>query len=145
MRRSWILAFFLAASAMGQRQNDGVLGNWRTPKGSVVQIYHCGADACLRVLVVRRDAPSRVDGKNPDPALRSRALCGLQIGTKFRLTTPRHAEGGQLYDPESGHTYSGMITRDGDLLKLRGYIVFSLFGRTETWTRAPDNVPSCHA
>lgn len=143
MRRKWILTLFLVALATAQGQNNSVLGNWRNPSGSIIQIYRCGADACLRLLVVRRDAPSRVDGKNPNPSLRSRPLCGLQIGTKFHLTTPSRAEGGQLYDPQSGHTYSGMMTRDGDQLKLRGYIAFSLFGRTETWTRAPDNVPPC--
>lgn len=143
MRRSWILTLFLVALATAQGQNDSVLGNWRNPSGSIIQIYHCGADVCLRLVVVRRDAPSRVDGKNPNPALRSRPLCGLQIGMKFHLTTPGHAEGGQLYDPQSGRTYSGMMTRDGNLLKLRGYVAFSLFGRTETWTRAPDNVTPC--
>lgn len=143
MRRKWILTLFLVALATAQGQNNSVLGNWRNPSGSIIQIYRCGADVCLRLLVVRRDAPSRVDGKNPNPSLRSRQLCGLQIGTKFHLTTPSRAEGGQLYDPQSGHTYSGMMTRDGDRLKLRGYIAFSLFGRTETWTRAPDNVQPC--
>ena len=143
MRRAWIPVLLLVALTSARGQNDGVLGNWRNPTGSIIQIYRCGADVCAKLVVLRPNAPSRVDGKNPNPALRSRALCGLQIGSKFHLTGPGHAEGGQLYDPQSGHTYSGSMTRDGNLLKLRGYIAFSIFGRTETWTRAPDNVTPC--
>ena len=139
------VAVFLAAFATAQAQNDSVLGNWRNPTGSTIQIYRCGPDVCARLVAIRPNAPSRVDSKNPNPALRSRSLCGLQIGAKFHLTAPGHAEGGQLYDPQSGHTYSGTMTRNGNSLKLHGYIVFSLFGRTETWTRAPDNVTPCRA
>jgi uncharacterized protein (DUF2147 family) len=36
------------------------------------------------------------------------------------------------------------MIRDGDKLKLRGYIGFELFGRTETWTRAPNDIVPCH-
>lgn len=145
MRRIWILILFPVTLAAAHAQNDSVLGNWRNPTGSTIQIYRCGSDICAKLIAIRPNAPSHVDDKNPNPALRSRPLCGLQIGTKFHLTTAGHAEGGQLYDPQSGHTYSGMMTRDGNLLKLRGYIGFSLFGRTETWTQAPDNVTPCKA
>jgi uncharacterized protein (DUF2147 family) len=96
------------------------------------------------VIEIRKNAPSRVDGKNPDHAQRTRSLCNLQIGWNFRLTSPSRAEGGHLYDPESGKTYSGSMTRVGDKLNLRGYIGLSLFGRSEIWTRAPANIPACH-
>lgn len=143
MKYRWIPVIFLILLPAARGQDTGVLGNWRNPTGSIIQISRCGAGVCAKLLEVRRNAPSRVDSKNPNSALRSRPLCGLQIGQNFRLTSPGHAEGGQLYDPQSGHTYSGSMTRDGSSLKLRGYIMFSLFGRTETWTRAPDNTPAC--
>ncbi len=42
-------------------------------------------------------------------------------------------EGGQVYDPRNGKTYSGTITMAGkDRLELRGYIMVSLIGRTST-------------
>lgn len=144
MKQILIPALFLL-SLVAQAQNNSVLGNWTNPTGSTIQIYRCGANVCARLIAIRKNAPSRVDGKNPNPALRSRPLCGLQIGTNFHLTYPGHAEGGQLYDPQSGRTYSGMMTRDGDKLKLRGYIGLSLFGRTEIWTQAPANITPCHS
>jgi uncharacterized protein (DUF2147 family) len=139
-----IPALLILSLAAAQAQNDSILGNWRSPSGSIIQIYRCGANVCLKLIVIRKDAPSRVDGKNPNAALRTRPLCGLQVGSNFHLTNPGHAEGGQLYDPQSGKTYSGSMTRDGNQLKLRGYIGISLFGRTETWTRAPEDIPACH-
>ncbi|HEX5234201.1 MAG TPA: DUF2147 domain-containing protein [Silvibacterium sp.] len=142
IRRILIAApFMIAVIALGQ--DNGVLGNWKNPTGSIINIYRCGNDVCARLVEVRKDAPSRVDNLNPKPALRKRSLCGLQIGTGFRLAAPGRAEGGELYDPQSGRTYSGSMTRDGEKLKLRGYIGIALFGRTEVWTRAPDAVPPC--
>lgn len=144
MRYICILALLMFSMTAAQGQNASVLGTWTNPTGSTIQIYPCGANICAKVIAIRKNAPSRVDAKNPDRGLRTRSLCNLQIGWDFRLTAPSHAEGGQLYDPESGKTYSGSMTRVGDTLKLRGYIGLSLFGRTEIWTQAPANTAACH-
>ena len=145
LRRCCILALFTVLVSLAWPENSSVLGEWTTPNGSVVSIYRCGSAVCARVVAVSSQAPSHVDAQNPNPALRSRPLCGLQIGANFHLTAPNHAEGGRLYDPKSGNTYSGWMTSSGDLLKLRGYIGISLFGRTETWIRARQPVAPCHS
>ena len=45
-------------------------------------------------------------------------------------------EGGTILDPKSGKTYSCYITfEDENTLKVRGYIGFSLLGRTQKWIR----------
>ena len=45
-------------------------------------------------------------------------------------------EEGTILDPKSGKTYSCYITFDDDnTLKVRGYIGFSLLGRTQKWIR----------
>ncbi|MES2391945.1 MAG: DUF2147 domain-containing protein [Acidobacteriota bacterium] len=120
----------------------GVLGDWRTPSGSIVRVDRCGSDICLTVVQLQRKAPSTTDNKNPDPKLRHRSICGLTIGTGFHAPDPNHLSGGHLYDPQSGHDYRGNISADGDTLHLRGYIGISLFGRSETWHRSP-TVPTC--
>jgi uncharacterized protein (DUF2147 family) len=45
--------------------------------------------------------------------------------------------GGHILDPESGDVYRCMISLEngGRELRLRGYIGFSIFGRTEKWPR----------
>ncbi len=113
-------------------------GDWLTHDGSIVRTAACTADAiCITVVKVNPQAPATEDRHNPDRALRTRALCGLQIGSGFKPEGADTASGGSLYDPVSGKTYSGRISLDGDRLKLRGYIGVPLFGRTETWTRVP--------
>lgn len=143
MNRIWAMAFLLL-STVSLGQNDGVIGNWKDPMGSTIQIYRCGANVCARVIGIRPNAPGHLDMHNPNPALRNRSLCGLQIGWNFHLARAGRAEGGELYDPESGRTYSGSMTPDGNKLKLRGYIGFEVFGRTETWTRAQNDFVPCH-
>lgn len=124
-------------------QTSTVLGDWREPQGSVIRIEKCPSGVCLRLIGLSRNAPSSTDVHNPDPTQRQRALCGLEIGRQFHFTDPSHASGGTLYDPKSGNTYHGAMVVEGDVLKLRGYVGISIFGRTEVWRRAPAQVKYC--
>ena len=47
-------------------------------------------------------------------------------------------DGGTVLDPRTGTVYNAEIRLDdgGRLLKLRGYLGFSLFGETVTWIRS---------
>jgi uncharacterized protein (DUF2147 family) len=50
---------------------------------------------------------------------------------------PGKWDGGTGYDPKTGNTYSVSLEYDGgDTLKVKGYLIVSLIGRTEVWTRA---------
>ncbi|MDR0229645.1 MAG: DUF2147 domain-containing protein [Flavobacteriaceae bacterium] len=44
--------------------------------------------------------------------------------------------GGKITDPQSGKEYKCTITLDGKKLNVRGYVGFSLIGRTQTWLKA---------
>lgn len=111
--------------------------------GSIIRVEHCGAGICLRLIFIRSGAPSTLDIHNPDPTLRNRSLCNLQIGEGFHLSDSSHAVGGGLYDPKSGGTYRGTITLENSELKLHGYIGYPIFGRTEVWKRASEGHPAC--
>jgi len=83
--------------------------------------------------------PPRLDGKNPDPALRGRILDGVTIMKGFKYDGDDYWSGGTIYDPNSGNTYKGTLKLlDRDKVKLRGFIGISLFGRSDTWTRVKD-------
>ena len=131
-----LLACLTAASAQ-----SGLLGKWKEPTGSVIEVTRCGSDVCMRLISISSRAPTQRDERNPDQKLRSRPLCGLQIGSGFHLEGDEKAEGGSLYDPKSGRTYKGSMTRMGDELHLRGYVGFKLFGVTETWVRTAPTTP----
>jgi uncharacterized protein (DUF2147 family) len=46
--------------------------------------------------------------------------------------------GGTVVDPENGKEYKGKVWSIGTgKLSMRGFIGFSLLGRTQTWTRLP--------
>lgn len=79
----------------------------------------------------------KVDKDNPDKSLRSRPLLNLVIVKNLKSKGNNKYDGGTIYDPKSGNTYSSKVELSGpNTMKLRGYIGFSLIGRTETWTRA---------
>ena len=46
-------------------------------------------------------------------------------------------EGGKIYDPKSGKTYSAKaeLANGGKSLKVRGFMGVSVLGRTQTWQR----------
>lgn len=134
-RFATLILFACGASLLAQ--DKGVTGYWKEPGGSVIHIEACGAQICAALVEISSSAPSRIDGRNPDHALRQRTLCGLRIGQGFHAASEDKAEGGTLYDPKSGRTYHGIMTRHGDALDLRGYVGISLFGRTERWTHTP--------
>ena len=134
MRWLWVLVV-LGWSGLAYAAG-GVVGDWKSATGSVVPVYSCGAESCVKIVKLEPSAPTSVDTKNPDAALRGRPLCGLVIGTKFQATDADHLVDGYVYDPKSGHTYRGTMTAEGDTLKMHGYIGISLFGRTEVWARS---------
>ena len=43
--------------------------------------------------------------------------------------------GGTITDPKNGKTYKCTITQDGNKLNVRGYIGFSVIGRTQVWQK----------
>jgi uncharacterized protein (DUF2147 family) len=135
----------LSASLSAQTRPSTILGDWREPTGSVIEIFHCGSDLCAKMVAISKQAPTQVDKNNPDPKSRTHPLCGLQIGYGFHLTDPTHADGGKLYDPKSGKTYHGIMTAEGNQLHLRGYVGFKAFGKTETWTHADRSAATCSA
>jgi len=74
-----------------------------------------------------------VDEHNPDRGKRGDKMCDHLMMGGFHPSDEAKGtwEGGWIYDPDHGLTYSGKITLvDKDTVKLRGYIGISLFGRT---------------
>jgi uncharacterized protein (DUF2147 family) len=131
-------------TATAQAAAPAVLGYWKTPSGAVVLVAPCGEKLCAEIAALSRGKHPLTDTRNPDRKLRGRPLCGLRIGEGFVEVDAQHARGGHLYDPKSGRTYSGRMTAEGNLLRLRGYVGLPIFGRSETWVRT-SRPPPCSA
>jgi uncharacterized protein (DUF2147 family) len=144
MRRSLAFAIlFVTAALTSYAQNSGVIGNWKTPLGSVIHFDRCGQQICAWILSVSPSAPSQKDIHNPDSSLHDRPLCGMKIGSGFTLNTPTTASSGLLYDPKTGRTYHSKLTANGNNMVVHGYYGFALLSGSETWTHADAPANPC--
>ena len=71
---------------------------------------------------------------------RGKPVMGLML-IKGMRRTGNHYEGGTITDPRDGSVYRALmeLSPDGQKLEVRGYLGISLFGRSQTWNRLPDN------
>lgn len=68
------------------------------------------------------------DDRKGKPILGMEVIRGLKKdGDEF--------SGGTITNPKDGKTYKCLVTRNGDKLNVKGYIGFSLIGRSQTWTK----------
>jgi|SRR4051812_44228047 uncharacterized protein (DUF2147 family) len=142
------LSCLLAAGALAAEE-PRPQGDWLTEDGGgVVEIFDCGALLCGRIVwqksPLRADGSTDIDDRNPDPALRQRPICGLQIIGELRQSDPTTWSEGWIYDPDTGRTYHVKLTMEGpDALRLRGYIGIPLLGESQLWHHAPAGLPLC--
>lgn len=85
--------------------------------------------------IVHPDQPDARCEKCPGER-HNQPILGLKILTGARRDGDRYT-GGQILDPDSGKIYSCNLTLTdaGKRLQVRGFLGFSLFGRTQTWLR----------
>jgi uncharacterized protein (DUF2147 family) len=140
------IALVLASAAAASPSPQGI---WLTEDGDgAVEIFDCGEFLCGRIVwqqsSLRPDGSTDIDDHNPDPALRHRPVCGLQIIGDLRQSDPATWSDGWVYDPDSGKTYHVKLTMESaDTLRLRGYIGIPLLGESQLWQRAVGDLPLC--
>jgi uncharacterized protein (DUF2147 family) len=121
---------------------DDVIGTWVPSHGrGHVQIFKSGTKYYGNVVWLKepndpKTGKPKTDVMNPDTKLQAKPRLNLQVLKGVSFTGTDSWEGGTIYDPENGKTYSCYITMvDMNNLNLRGYVGFSMFGRTDTWKR----------
>lgn len=121
----------LFAGGLAQAAGGDPSGIWLTETGdSKVRLARCGAGYCGTLVSV---SGKGVDDKNPDPALRTRSVVGVQIVNAATATSDGYE--GTLYNPKDGKTYSGSLKLTGpDSLVVSG-CVMSVFCKRQTWKR----------
>jgi len=127
-------------------------GVWfdETGKGAV-KIEPCGGDKlCGRIVwlkdLVNAQGDVLTDKNNPDADQRTRTICGLPVLGQLQAMPEGGYDGGWVYDPKVGKSYSVAIVLTGpDELTVTGYKGVKLLGKSFGWTRAKTELPSCAA
>ncbi|EQA38879.1 PF09917 family protein [Leptospira inadai serovar Lyme str. 10] len=148
MRKILILSIALAAFLV----SDGifadplpVVGKWKTiddedgTEKSVVEVYEQGGKIYAKIVSLRD--PVDKDGKPKvctkcEGVDKDKPVVGLVI-MKGLSADGDEFTGGTIMDPNNGKTYKCKIkaVEGGKKLNVRGFIGFSLIGRTQTWIK----------
>ncbi len=127
-----------------QSDGDDIIGNWKTQNGKgVIQIYKNGDKFQGKIIWLKepndpKTGKPQLDIMHPDKQNHTRPVLGLVNLWGFKYNGNHEWNGGKIYDPENGKTYSCKMSLEGsNKLKVRGYIGVSLIGRTEVWMREP--------
>jgi uncharacterized protein (DUF2147 family) len=139
--------FFTLLLLSGMTMAQSPIGKWKTVDDetgkvrSIVEIYEQEGKLFGKILELRNRAadedpdPVCDDCDKDDPRYNQRVV-GMVILTDLKKTNDKLWENGKILDPKNGSVYSCYLElKNPDKLKLRGYIGFSLIGRTQFWYR----------
>lgn len=137
MKKVLFATFALFFSVLSYAQIEG---KWKTiddetgQAKSIVEIFkktdgkYYGKIVQLLIKPENNNCVNCKDDRKNKPVLGLEIIRGLsKDGNEF--------DGGTITDPKNGKTYKCTISRDGEKLNVRGYIGFSVFGRSQTWTK----------
>ena len=134
-----LLSIFITSFSYSQSYN--IEGDWYTENNNaIIKIYKDGNTLSGKITWMKtpndENGNPKTDPENPDEKLKSRKRLGMIMMYNFSYDEDDQWDDGEIYDPESGNTYSGIITMTSkNKLDLRGYVGISWFGRTSQWTR----------
>ena len=126
------------------QNSESICGTWlEEEKQSHIEIYKTDEGYYEGKIIwlaepLDEDGKIKLDKENPNKKLRNQTIKGLIIIKDLEFTDENKWSNGNIYDARSGKTYSlNARLEDANTLFMRGYIGFSLIGRTTTWTRVP--------
>jgi len=124
---------------------DDILGVWlNEDKDAHVEIFkdgdkYFGKIIWLKNPIREETGKPKLDKENEDESLRTRPVMGMLLLSDFEFDGDDEWEDGTIYDPKNGKTYKCYMEfedeDDLNTLKVRGFIGFSLLGRTTYWTK----------
>ena len=144
MNKFLLVLLFTLMRIAGYCQTDAIERLWyNEEKTAKIKIYKsetgkfCGKIVWLKV--PEKNGKPKVDERNPDKTRRTDPILGLLLLKGFVKKDEKTYDGGTIYDPKNGKTYSCTINHKGDKLDVRGFVGFSFLGRTTVWTLAEEN------
>jgi uncharacterized protein (DUF2147 family) len=137
-------AFVSAGTLDDAAKANRICGKWEsTEKNLRVEVYPYKNTFRAKIIWftggVTKAKPMETitDIKNPDPALRSRKVLGIDVVEGLTYNPKSDSwEDGKIYEIQSGKYWSAAASLDkAGLLKVKGYWKMKLFGKTMTFKR----------
>lgn len=129
---SFILMIFISTNLIA---GESITGYWKTVDDrtgkarSIVKIWEQEGKYYGKILLLVGEKQNVVCSSCRGEK-KNKKIVGMQFINNF-VKRGRKYINGSLLDPESGRVYRGKIWREGNRLKLRGYVL--IFYRTQTW------------
>jgi len=140
MKKFIITCFILLLTIASHAQSSSdIVGKWTTiddetgQAKSIVEIFKKSDGKYYGKILKLLQKPENDNCVNCKDDRKNKPLLGLEIIRDLKKEGNEFT-GGTITDPKTGKTYKCTITRNGEKLNVRGYIGFSLIGRTQTWT-----------
>lgn len=138
----FLIAFCLLGYIGFSQEAEDIVGVWEPGHGKAkvkidkIDDKFYGKIVWLKEPTDPETGEAKLDKNNPDESMQNVPLRGYRILKDFEYQGEGVWEEGTIYDPESGTTYSCVITmKDENTLDIRGYVGVKTFGRTDTWRR----------
>jgi uncharacterized protein (DUF2147 family) len=140
---SFTLVTALASLSLSAFANDGVLGLWKNiddKTGKPRALIRISENNGGLQGKIEKVFPAPGEEQNPkcdkcEGAQKDQPIIGMTILTGFKKEAEGKYVEGKILDPDNGKVYSSKLTLVDGKLNVRGYIGFSLLGRSQVWVR----------
>jgi uncharacterized protein (DUF2147 family) len=153
-----VVFVLVVAPPVSAGDGDAILGTWATDPEAEggqahIEIFRDGDTYSGKIVWLEEplytaddedgdEGEPKIDTNNPDPALQSRPIMGLEMMRGFVFDGKETWKKGTIYDPDNGKTYKCKLRLgDGGVLNVRGFIGISMIGRTSQWTQVTTDEP----
>ena len=133
-----IVIFFIFQVSFSQT----IFGKWKTVddetgmENGIVEIYEKAGKVYGRIIEILEKEKKHLKCEICEGDDKNKPVLGLNILTGLEKNGEEWS-GGKILDPRNGKVYKCYIKLENEnKLKIRGFIGFSLIGKTAYWTRA---------
>jgi len=150
MNAKSIILFILLSlfSFMAFAADLSPVGNWTTisdktnkPR-SIVKIWETKGELYGKIIKIYKEPGDTGTCVDCPGKFKNKKVQGLEILWGLQQKGVREWRDGRILDPKTGNIYRCEIKVEpnGNTMKIRGYIGFALFGRSQVWVRdTPDH------
>ena len=143
--KNYILILFIALIGLHAQAQSNIVGKWKTiddstkAEKSIVEIYEQDGKLYGKIVQLFQKPEEDQDPKcdKCSGEMKDQKVLGLVFMKRHKKNTDTKWEDGEITDPKNGKTYDCKIEliEEGKKLKVRGFLGFSLLGRTQIWVK----------